>query len=129
MSKPALSDFTLTLPCAASEFIQRILANTINCRRTAVIFAMILPLQLFYSYSILVTHCTRVGAVIPDANRGEVFYRIELLKILDKPPTPNLFKKMDFDGDKKISKKEVCVVGIYSIFIDKCGLEYPLTFV
>ncbi|XP_071822301.1 uncharacterized protein [Apostichopus japonicus] len=47
------------------------------------------------------------GAVVPDESRGEVFYRIELLKILDKPPTPNLFKKMDFDGDKQISKKEL----------------------
>ncbi|XP_071822300.1 peptidyl-prolyl cis-trans isomerase FKBP14-like isoform X1 [Apostichopus japonicus] len=47
------------------------------------------------------------GAVVPDESRGEVFYRIELLKILDKPPTPNLFKKMDFDGDKQISKKEM----------------------
>lgn len=47
------------------------------------------------------------AAVTPDKERGEVVYHFELIKILEKPPTPNLFKKMDFDGDNQISKTEM----------------------
>lgn len=44
----------------------------------------------------------------PPPKGKDVGYTFEVRNIQDTPPSENLFKKMDFDENKEISKDEVC---------------------
>ena len=47
------------------------------------------------------------GNVIPGG--ATLFFEVELMKIGDAPPTTNVFKEIDADADKQLSREEVCI--------------------